>query len=135
MREINSGIFAFDGAFLAEALGRITNDNAKGEYYLTDVVRIAHAARAARWGRTCADDVMQTEGANDRAQLAALGAELNRRILDRWMRDGVTVMDPRDHVGRRGRGAGARRDRCCPGCSCSARPSSRRTPSSARTAP
>ena len=37
---------------------------------------------------------MQTEGVNDRAQLAGLGAELNRRIVDRWMREGVTVMDP-----------------------------------------
>jgi len=37
---------------------------------------------------------MQTEGANDRAQLAALAAEMNRRILDRWMADGVTVVDP-----------------------------------------
>jgi bifunctional UDP-N-acetylglucosamine pyrophosphorylase/glucosamine-1-phosphate N-acetyltransferase len=40
------------------------------------------------------DDVMQTEGANDRAQLAALAAEMNRRILGRWMRDGVTIVDP-----------------------------------------
>jgi bifunctional UDP-N-acetylglucosamine pyrophosphorylase/glucosamine-1-phosphate N-acetyltransferase len=37
---------------------------------------------------------MQTEGANDRVQLAALGRELNRRIVEQWMRDGVTVMDP-----------------------------------------
>jgi bifunctional UDP-N-acetylglucosamine pyrophosphorylase/glucosamine-1-phosphate N-acetyltransferase len=93
VREINSGVFAFDGAFLADALGRITNDNAKGEYYLTDVVGIAHADRRPV-GAYRIDDVMQTEGANDRAQLAALGAELNRRILDRWMRDGVTVVDP-----------------------------------------
>jgi bifunctional UDP-N-acetylglucosamine pyrophosphorylase / glucosamine-1-phosphate N-acetyltransferase len=93
VREINSGIFAFDGAFLADALSRVTNDNAKGEYYLTDVVAIAH-----RDGRTVGahriEDVMQTEGANDRVQLAALGAELNRRILERWMRAGVTVVDP-----------------------------------------
>ena len=40
------------------------------------------------------DDVWQTEGANDRAQLAALGGELNRRIVTRWMEEGVTVMDP-----------------------------------------
>jgi bifunctional UDP-N-acetylglucosamine pyrophosphorylase/glucosamine-1-phosphate N-acetyltransferase len=93
VREINSGVFAFDGAFLAEALGRITNDNAKQEYYLTDVVGIAHAD-ARPVGAYRIDDVMQTEGANDRAQLAALGAELNRRILDGWMRDGVTVVDP-----------------------------------------
>jgi bifunctional UDP-N-acetylglucosamine pyrophosphorylase/glucosamine-1-phosphate N-acetyltransferase len=93
VREINSGIFAFDGDFLADALGRISNDNAKGEYYLTDVVALAHGD-----GRTVGahkiDDVMQTEGANDRAQLAGLGAELNRRILTRWMREGVTVVDP-----------------------------------------
>jgi bifunctional UDP-N-acetylglucosamine pyrophosphorylase/glucosamine-1-phosphate N-acetyltransferase len=93
VREINSGVFAFDGEFLADALGRITNDNAKGEYYLTDVVGIAHAD-ARPVGAFRIDDVMQTEGANDRAQLAALGRELNRRILDGWMRDGVTVVDP-----------------------------------------
>jgi bifunctional UDP-N-acetylglucosamine pyrophosphorylase / glucosamine-1-phosphate N-acetyltransferase len=93
VREINSGVFAFDGAFLAEALGRLTNDNAKGEYYLTDLVAIAHADGRAV-GALVVDDVRQTEGANDRAQLAALGAEMNRRILDDWMREGVTVMDP-----------------------------------------
>jgi bifunctional UDP-N-acetylglucosamine pyrophosphorylase/glucosamine-1-phosphate N-acetyltransferase len=93
VREINSGIFAFDGRFLAEALGRITNDNAKGEYYLTDVVGIARGD-GARVGAHVTDDVMQTEGANDRAQLASLAATLNARTVDRWMRDGVTIVDP-----------------------------------------
>ncbi len=93
VREISSGIFAFDGAFLAEAVARIGNDNAKGEYYLTDVVAIAHEDGRAV-GAYRIDDVMQTEGANDRAQLAGLAAELNRRILTRWMREGVTVVDP-----------------------------------------
>ncbi|MEO5709823.1 MAG: bifunctional UDP-N-acetylglucosamine diphosphorylase/glucosamine-1-phosphate N-acetyltransferase GlmU [Nocardioidaceae bacterium] len=93
VREINSGIFAFDGAFLADALSRITNDNAKGEYYLTDVVAVAHLDGRGV-GAHRIDDVMQTEGANDRAQLAGLAAELNRRVLDRWMRDGVTIVDP-----------------------------------------
>jgi bifunctional UDP-N-acetylglucosamine pyrophosphorylase/glucosamine-1-phosphate N-acetyltransferase len=93
VREINSGIFAFDGAFLADALTRITNDNAKGEYYLTDVVHIA-AQDGRVVGAHRISDVMQTEGANDRAQLAGLAAELNQRILRRWMRDGVTIIDP-----------------------------------------
>jgi bifunctional UDP-N-acetylglucosamine pyrophosphorylase/glucosamine-1-phosphate N-acetyltransferase len=93
VREINSGIFAFDGAFLADALSRITNDNAKGEYYLTDVVAIARADGRSV-GAHRIDDVMQTEGANDRAQLSVLAAELNRRILRRWMLDGVTIADP-----------------------------------------
>jgi bifunctional UDP-N-acetylglucosamine pyrophosphorylase / glucosamine-1-phosphate N-acetyltransferase len=91
--EINSGILAFDADFLVDALPRISNDNAKGEYYLTDTVRLAREA-GLHVGAHPIDDVWQTEGANDRAQLAALGAELNRRIVDRWMREGVTVMDP-----------------------------------------
>ncbi len=93
VREINSGVFAFDGEFLAGALTRIGNDNAKGEYYLTDVVGIATGDQVPV-GAHRIDDVVQTEGANDRAQLASLAAELNRRTLHRWMRDGVTVVDP-----------------------------------------
>ena len=91
--EINSGILAFDAGFLAEALPKIGNDNAKGEYYLTDAVRLARDA-GLTVGAHVLDDVMQTEGANDRVQLAALGRELNRRIVTRWMQEGVTVMDP-----------------------------------------
>ena len=93
IREINSGILAFDAEFLLEALPKIGNDNAKGEYYLTDVVQLARDA-GLTVGAWTIDDVMQTEGANDRVQLADLGRELNRRIVTRWMRDGVTVMDP-----------------------------------------
>ncbi|MGY2873706.1 bifunctional UDP-N-acetylglucosamine pyrophosphorylase / glucosamine-1-phosphate N-acetyltransferase [Marmoricola sp. URHA0025 HA25] len=93
INEINSGILAFDADFLDAALPRIGKDNAKGEYYLTDTVALARQD-----GRTVAafvvEDVMQTEGANDRAQLAVLAAEMNRRILGRWMREGVTVVDP-----------------------------------------
>lgn len=91
--EINSGILAFDAAFLREALGGLTNNNAGGEYYLTDTVRIARDA-GLTVGAHLLDDVRQTEGANDRAQLAQLGRELNRRIVHDWMKAGVTVMDP-----------------------------------------
>jgi bifunctional UDP-N-acetylglucosamine pyrophosphorylase / glucosamine-1-phosphate N-acetyltransferase len=93
IREINSGIYALDAAFLLDALPRIGNDNANGEYYLTDVVGLAREA-GLTVGAHVLTDVRQTEGANDRVQLAELGAELNRRILERWMRSGVTVMDP-----------------------------------------
>jgi bifunctional UDP-N-acetylglucosamine pyrophosphorylase/glucosamine-1-phosphate N-acetyltransferase len=91
--EINSGILAFDAQFLESALPRLTNDNAKGEYYLTDTVAIAREDGLGV-GAFAIDDVLQTEGANDRAQLAALAKEKNRRILARWMRDGVTIIDP-----------------------------------------
>ncbi|HWJ68036.1 MAG TPA: bifunctional UDP-N-acetylglucosamine diphosphorylase/glucosamine-1-phosphate N-acetyltransferase GlmU [Nocardioides sp.] len=93
IREINSGILAFDAAFLADTIGRIGNDNAKGEYYLTDAIALARQADLAVAAHAV-DDALQTEGANDRVQLAELGRELNRRIVTRWMADGVTVMDP-----------------------------------------
>jgi bifunctional UDP-N-acetylglucosamine pyrophosphorylase/glucosamine-1-phosphate N-acetyltransferase len=93
IREFNSGIYAFDVELLRSALSRVTRDNAQGEMYLTDVIAVARAD-----GRLVAahrlDDIWQTEGVNDRAQLARLGAELNRRVLDRWMRAGVTIVDP-----------------------------------------
>jgi bifunctional UDP-N-acetylglucosamine pyrophosphorylase/glucosamine-1-phosphate N-acetyltransferase len=91
--EINSGILAFDAEFLDSVLPRLTNDNAKGEYYLTDTVALAREDGLGV-GAFAIDDVLQTEGANDRVQLAFLAKEKNRRILTRWMRDGVTIIDP-----------------------------------------
>ncbi len=91
--EISSGILAFDAAFLVEALPQLGNDNAKGEYYLTDTVQIARDA-GLTVGAHAIDDGWQTAGVNDREELAALGAELNRRIVSQWMKDGVSVMDP-----------------------------------------
>ena len=91
--EVNSGIFALDAAFLTQALTELRTDNAQGEVYLTDVVGIA-SDRGLPVGAHVLEDIWQAEGVNDRAQLARLGAELNRRITDRWMRDGVTIVDP-----------------------------------------
>lgn len=91
--EINSGIIAFDGGFLAEVLPRIGNDNAKKEFYLTDAIALA-VSDGLGVDAFVLDDVSEAEGANDRAQLAALGKILNERIVTRWMKDGVTVMDP-----------------------------------------
>lgn len=93
IREINSSVYVFDSTVLRGALGRLGRDNAQGEVYLTDVLAIAREdggrVRALR-----TDDPLLVEGVNDRVQLAALRAELNRRILDDWMRAGVTVVDP-----------------------------------------
>jgi bifunctional UDP-N-acetylglucosamine pyrophosphorylase / glucosamine-1-phosphate N-acetyltransferase len=91
--EISSGIFAFDETVLRDSLGRVGSDNAAGEVYLTDVVGIARAD-GHRVGAMCTDDRWQTEGANTRAQLSALGRELNRRVLESWMEAGVEVIDP-----------------------------------------
>lgn len=91
--EINSGIYAFDGALLRDALARVGTDNAQGEKYLTDVLGIARS-RGLRVRAHLIDDLWQTEGVNDRVQLARLGAELNRRVVEEHMRAGVTVVDP-----------------------------------------
>jgi bifunctional UDP-N-acetylglucosamine pyrophosphorylase/glucosamine-1-phosphate N-acetyltransferase len=91
--EINSGIYAFDEAVLRDALGRITRDNDQGELYLTDVLALVRAD-GRRTGAVALADPWQTEGVNDRVQLATLGRELNDRVLRRWMREGVTVVDP-----------------------------------------
>ncbi|QWC86949.1 bifunctional UDP-N-acetylglucosamine diphosphorylase/glucosamine-1-phosphate N-acetyltransferase GlmU [Nocardioidaceae bacterium] len=91
--EINSGILAFDAAFLRSVLPRLRNDNAKEEYYLTDAVALARAD-GHTVGAHRVEDVGETEGANDRAQLAKLGRLLNERVLETWMKDGVTVVDP-----------------------------------------
>lgn len=91
--EINSGIYAFDLAVLRDALGRIDTDNAQGEMYLTDVLSVARADGGSVRA-VVTDDVMMVEGVNDRVQLAQLGAEMNRRILERHMRSGVTIIDP-----------------------------------------
>jgi bifunctional UDP-N-acetylglucosamine pyrophosphorylase / glucosamine-1-phosphate N-acetyltransferase len=93
VREINSGIYAFDAAVLGDALSRLTTDNAQGELYLTDVLGIARSD-GKRVGALALDDPWQTEGVNDRVQLATLHRELNRRTVERWMRAGVTVIDP-----------------------------------------
>ncbi|WP_081416547.1 bifunctional UDP-N-acetylglucosamine diphosphorylase/glucosamine-1-phosphate N-acetyltransferase GlmU [Arthrobacter castelli] len=92
IREINSGIYAFDASSLRAALSRVSMDNAQGEKYLTDVLGLARDAGGRVAAQVC-DDRWQVEGANDRVQLAALGAEHNRRTLERWMRAGVTIVD------------------------------------------
>lgn len=91
--EINSGIYAFDGAVLSRTLAEVTTDNVQGEKYLTDVLGLARA-EGGRVATYVTDDLWEVEGVNDRVQLATLGAVLNRRITERWMREGVTVVDP-----------------------------------------
>ncbi|MGM0929788.1 MAG: bifunctional UDP-N-acetylglucosamine diphosphorylase/glucosamine-1-phosphate N-acetyltransferase GlmU [Actinomycetota bacterium] len=93
IREVNSGIYAFDATVLRDALSKITTDNAQGEKYLTDVLSLARAD-GGRVAAVVTADRWQVEGANDRVQLAALGAEHNRRILDAAMRSGVSIVDP-----------------------------------------
>ena len=91
--EVNAGIYAFEAGALRTALASVGRDNAQREMYLTDVIEIVRET-GGRVGAFIAPDAVATEGVNDRVQLAAAGATLNRSILEKWMRAGVTITDP-----------------------------------------
>ncbi|MEV8532743.1 bifunctional UDP-N-acetylglucosamine diphosphorylase/glucosamine-1-phosphate N-acetyltransferase GlmU [Streptomyces sp. NPDC051211] len=93
IKEINSGVFAFDGALLADALGKVRTDNSQGEEYLTDVLGILREA-GHRVGAAVGGDHREILGINNRVQLAEARALLNARLLERAMLAGVTVVDP-----------------------------------------
>jgi bifunctional UDP-N-acetylglucosamine pyrophosphorylase / glucosamine-1-phosphate N-acetyltransferase len=93
IREVNAGTYAFEAEPLATALAGLSNDNAQGEYYLPDVFPALGEAGLAVFAHR-ADDFAVTMGVNNRADLAAVEAEARRRILERHMLAGVTVVDP-----------------------------------------
>ncbi len=91
--EINSGCYAFDGALLADAIKRVPTANAQGQEYLTDVVSILRGD-GHPVGTVLAGDPAEVEGVNDRVQLAQARRVYNDRLLEHWMRAGVTIIDP-----------------------------------------
>ncbi|MFF4697845.1 bifunctional UDP-N-acetylglucosamine diphosphorylase/glucosamine-1-phosphate N-acetyltransferase GlmU [Streptomyces chattanoogensis] len=93
IREINSGVFAFDAKLLVDALGKVRTDNSQGEEYLTDVLGIVREA-GHRVGAAVAGDHREILGINNRVQLAEARRLLNERLLERAMLAGVTVVDP-----------------------------------------
>src|SRR5919106_728445 len=91
--EINTGIYVFRRGLLAPALRRITPDNSHAELYITRAIEVL-ADAGHQVVSLVVDDADEIRGVNDRAQLAAAEAELRRRTNERWMRDGVTIVDP-----------------------------------------
>jgi bifunctional UDP-N-acetylglucosamine pyrophosphorylase/glucosamine-1-phosphate N-acetyltransferase len=93
IREVNTGIFAFEGAALLAALQEVSGDNAQGEFYLPDVLPIIR-----RHERTVVaheiNDPTETLGINDRVALAEVRAIAQQRIHERHMLAGVTIVDP-----------------------------------------
>jgi len=93
VEEVNTSIYCFRRSLLAPALRRLSPENTAGEYFLSDVIAVLHDA-GYKVVSMVADDPLETAGVNDRAQLAAAEAVLRQRINDRWMRKGVTMLDP-----------------------------------------
>ena len=93
IREVNTGTYAFAAPALTDALGRIGNDNAQGEYYLGDVLPLLRDG-GHRVGAHLAADEAVNLGVNTRLDLSRAESEARRRILERHMLAGVTVRDP-----------------------------------------
>lgn len=93
INEVNTSIYCLRLSELAPALRRLDPQNAQGEYYLTDVVEVL-ASAGYPVAALVVDDSGETQGVNDRYQLAVAEAELRRRTNDAWMRRGVTMVDP-----------------------------------------
>ncbi|WP_019929439.1 bifunctional UDP-N-acetylglucosamine diphosphorylase/glucosamine-1-phosphate N-acetyltransferase GlmU [Nocardia sp. BMG111209] len=91
--EVNSGVYVFDVTVLRTMVGRLTTANAQHELYLTDVLKLAREAGHPVHGARLLDAAKVT-GVNDRVQMAEAARTLNRYILERHMRAGVTVVDP-----------------------------------------
>jgi bifunctional UDP-N-acetylglucosamine pyrophosphorylase/glucosamine-1-phosphate N-acetyltransferase len=92
IREANMGIYAADRDFLFKGLKAIGTNNDQGEYYLPDLVRIAHAKRLETAGIQA--DPLETRGVNTRVHLAELERHLRRAVNTRHMLAGVTLLDP-----------------------------------------
>jgi bifunctional UDP-N-acetylglucosamine pyrophosphorylase/glucosamine-1-phosphate N-acetyltransferase len=91
--EINSGMYAFDGELLGDALKRVRTDNAQGEEYLTDVVSVIRSDGNRVVTVSC-PDFEEVQGVNDLAQLAHVSRVMNARLLQSAMRSGVRIADP-----------------------------------------
>jgi bifunctional UDP-N-acetylglucosamine pyrophosphorylase/glucosamine-1-phosphate N-acetyltransferase len=93
IREVNAGIYLFDAQHLFANLRNLSTDNAQGEYYLTDLIAVLRGA-GERVGAVIVDDPVEALGVNSRADLAQVESEIQRRIIEHHMREGVTFRNP-----------------------------------------
>lgn len=91
--EINTGTYCFDNKLLFAALKQVTNDNAQNEYYLTDVIEILKA-QGEKISAYVTEDADETIGINDRVALAEAEKIMRKRINEKHLLNGVTIMDP-----------------------------------------
>ena len=93
IREINTGIYCMECPLMFDVLATLTNDNAQGEYYLTDVLEKLNKA-GQKVGGVITEDSDMVMGINSRKQLSVAEGVMRQRILDKLMDSGVTIMDP-----------------------------------------
>ena len=91
--EVNAGIYVFQGEHLFSNLRKLSNSNAQGEYYLTDLLGMLRES-GLRVGALLTSDAVEALGVNSRSDLAIVDAEIQRRIVERLMGEGVTFRNP-----------------------------------------
>ena len=94
IKEVNSGMYCFQGKALKFALERIGNNNSQNEYYLTDVISILNN-EGYRVGACVIDNSLEINGINTRIQLAECQEVMQKRINEKMMLSGVTIIDPK----------------------------------------
>ncbi|MBX2861784.1 MAG: bifunctional UDP-N-acetylglucosamine diphosphorylase/glucosamine-1-phosphate N-acetyltransferase GlmU [Vampirovibrio sp.] len=93
VKTINTGIYCLDWQKVSPLLAKLNNNNAQGEFYLTDLVALSIAAKLSV-GVACLEDSTESLGVNSRQDLAFCHQVLNNRSIDRLMSQGVTIVDP-----------------------------------------
>lgn len=93
IKEVNSGIYCFNGKLLKYALSKINNNNAQGEYYITDVISILKEENY-RVGAYIIENSIEIHGVNSRLQLAFSEKIMRNRINEKHMLNGITIIDP-----------------------------------------
>ena len=93
LKETNSGIYCFNGKDLKSALKKIDNNNAQGEYYITDVITILKE-KGNRVGAYIIDDPREIHGINSRIQLSFCEKIMRERINHKHMVEGITIINP-----------------------------------------
>ncbi|HSY49740.1 MAG TPA: bifunctional UDP-N-acetylglucosamine diphosphorylase/glucosamine-1-phosphate N-acetyltransferase GlmU [Thermoanaerobaculia bacterium] len=93
VNEVNAGIYVFDGEHLFDNLRNLSTNNAQGEYYLTDLLGGLRSA-GKRVGAVIAGNPIEALGVNSRADLASVEVEIQRRVVARLMKDGVSFRNP-----------------------------------------
>ena len=91
--EVNAGIYVFNGEHLFDNLRNLSPENAQKEYYLTDLLSIVRRA-GFRVGAVVAEDPAEALGVNSRGELAQVEWEIQKRVVEKLMRDGVTFRNP-----------------------------------------
>lgn len=93
VKEINTGTYCFDNEALFEALKLVSNDNVQGEYYLPDVIEILQK-QGEIVAAYATDSFDETLGVNDRVALSQAESTMRKRIAEKHMRAGVSIIDP-----------------------------------------